>query len=151
MDINIPVFSVISNLEFNFAVSDSFKQPSTFVNEKNMIQQIFHDAVYIGQNPMGYHLGIAIRFIDPKEILDAITKIKTTYGYHFMGFLNAMDYLVITQTGCKKYYFNQTKLLQKPQEIILENGNFLNVTCEFFDPKNARIFNSFIEICINNY
>lgn len=52
--------------------------------EEDIIKDILNDAINIGSKPMGYHLGIKPRFMDPKTITDAIDAIKSISNSHLL-------------------------------------------------------------------
>jgi hypothetical protein len=57
--------------------------------------------------PMGYHLGIKSRFLDPKEITDAIDLVKFIPNSYFFGFMSAFDTIKLEIDNNKFYFYQQ--------------------------------------------
>lgn len=125
-----------------FRGSDMTKEAS--YSETDIIGKIMRDSVTIGCRSIGYHLGIAPRFMDPKEITDAIHTIKTIPNSHFIGFMPAFDLLEFTiEDGT--FYFNQENCRRSGAMIKTKSWKF-SPKLEDREGKDARVFNWLLRI-----
>jgi hypothetical protein len=76
---------------------NTFRGPDLTISasypEGDMINHILNDGINLGLTLMGYYLGIKPRFINPKEIMDAIDKNKSIPSSHLIGCIPVFDTL----------------------------------------------------------
>lgn len=119
-----------------FRGSDMTKEAS--YSEDKIIEEVIRDSINVGCRPMGYHLGIAPRFFDPKEITDAIEAVKTMPNSHFVGFMPAFD-LIEFALEDETLYLNQENCIRGGKTKT--KSWIVNPKLEARDRKDSRIFN----------
>lgn len=116
-------------------------------SEEEIVKDILIDAVNIDCRPMGFKLGVDSRFLDPKEITDAIDIIKSTPNSHFVGFMSAFDTIEL-EINNKKFYLRQTNCVYPGVKTYI---NSMEIIPEIIPRENnPRIFNWMFRISISS-
>ncbi|CAH6419294.1 Hypothetical protein HVR_LOCUS495 [uncultured virus] len=124
-----------------FRGSDMTKEAS--YPEADIVAEVLRDSVNVGCRPMGYDLGIAPRFIDPKEITDAIQTVKTMPNSHYIGFMPAFDVLEFKIEN-ETFYFHQENCMR--EGTIKTKSWEISPELQPRQGKDGRIFNWLLRI-----
>lgn len=118
------------------------------VPENDIFEQTFSSVVNIGCHPMGYHLGLNSRFIDPKEIQDAIEEFKNQEKYphsYFLGFIHASRF-VECNIDEKMFCFTQQNTISNGVGSKIRSNGFS--VCPLTKPRISKFFNWVMTITI---
>lgn len=109
--------------------------------EDEITKEVAEMALNLGCHPMGYSLGVAPRFFDPKEISDAFDKLKKQPDSFYFSTMMAMDYLKINIQG-HILYFTQSNTHNRAN---IQLGKY-SLTVHCHSSSDPRIFNWVMDV-----